>query len=187
MTYCKSLESGGRYLPIVWPEHCIIGTPGHNVVPSVRAGLQHWVSSQHAAALLSPVSKLRRSVDYVFKGTNPLTEMYSCMSAECPVPDDSSTHYNTALFDSLAGELDADDATSRLLVCGQASSHCVASSVRDIVAKWEEGAGRGVPLDRIVLLKDCMSPVPGFESVAEQFFDAMKSKGVSVRNSTELL
>ena len=37
--YTLQLEtSSGKFQHIVWPEHCLIGSPGHCVVPPVLAG-----------------------------------------------------------------------------------------------------------------------------------------------------
>lgn len=56
-----------------------------------------------------------------------------------------------------------------VIVCGQASSHCVNFSGRDLAAAWrrttagssEEEARRRMA--GLVILKDGTSPVPGFE------------------------
>jgi nicotinamidase-related amidase len=69
----------------VWPEHCLIGTPGHNVVPSIDAALQDW-AGEHLDV-----------INYIFKGSNPLTEMYSGLSADVPIHNDPSTHLNQRL------------------------------------------------------------------------------------------
>ena len=47
----------------IWPEHCLIGSPGHCVVPVLNAALQQWVGDK------------MRTVNYVMKGTNCMTEM----------------------------------------------------------------------------------------------------------------
>ena len=50
----------------------------------------------------------------------------------------------------------------KVIVCGEAISHCVNYTVRDLVAAW--------PMDRrqdLVILTDCSSPVPGYEKIGE--------------------
>ncbi len=86
------------------------------------------------------------------------------------------------------------------MICGQALSHCVNYTVRDIVSQWsslasEQGGGsedgnnetrRKVPgkkSNSIVLLKDCMSSVPGFEEAGEKFLQDMMKVGVNVETS----
>lgn len=55
-----------------------------------------------------------RTVEYVRKGMNCLTEMYSVIEAEVPVPTDPGTTKNKKLL----GELSQ---VKRLIVCGQVS------------------------------------------------------------------
>ena len=40
--YVKSLENGGRYPLCVWPEHCLIGHQGSNVVPYLMDAFLQW-------------------------------------------------------------------------------------------------------------------------------------------------
>lgn len=57
-----------------------------------------------------------------------------------------------------------------VVVCGQASSHCVNFSARDLAAAWKRTTAGDLDGDiarrrmgSLVLLKDGMSPVTGFE------------------------
>jgi nicotinamidase-related amidase len=86
--YTKRLEEKGRFQLCIWPEHCLIGTPGHNVVKIVRDAIDEW---SH---------KTGRSVEFVEKGQNLLTEMYSALCAEVPV--NNKTSFNSVLFDSVS-------------------------------------------------------------------------------------
>ena len=36
LAYARALEAGGRFKICVWPEHCLVGTPGHAVVPQIN-------------------------------------------------------------------------------------------------------------------------------------------------------
>lgn len=105
------------------------------------------------------------TVNWVYKGQNPSTEMYSCMRAEVEVPSDASTSFN----DSLMTEFLLFD---KLYVAGQAKSHCVNFSVRDILPRFHRGG--------IVLLEDCMSSVAGFEKEGDEFFEWAKGEGAKV-------
>ena len=185
LSYCRALEAGGRQRLTVWPEHCLLGTSGHNVVPDVAAGLRVWVDKQHSEALRRPSAPIARAVAYVLKGTDPLAEMYSCMASEVPSPSGAGA-FDVPLLRSLSSSLGGRSGTGRLLVCGQASSHCVAASVRDILSRWGDVAEEGVGVERIVILKDCMSAVPGFEDEASKFFEECKERRVTVCDSTEL-
>ena len=157
LAYATALEAKGRFKICVWPEHCLIGTPGHAVVPELNAALQEW-----SAARLRPV-------DYVLKGMNCMTEMYSAISAEVEVPDDPSTATNTALVETLRG-------FDRVLCCGQALSHCVNFTVRDLV----DGLGADAAAAKVVVLGDASSSVPGFEASGTAFVSDMEAKGVKV-------
>ena len=105
----------------------------------------------------------------MFKGQNNRTEMYSALKAEVPVPGDPTTELNTKLIGNLASH-------SEVLVCGQAKSHCVNWTARDLLSGWP--AGRS-PADIVILENGC-SPVGGFEAMADEFFSDMKTAGVTM-------
>ena len=107
------------------------------------------------------------------KGQNLLTEMYSALAADVPVSN--QTAFNASLQNSL-------QKSDRLIVCGQAMSHCVNYSLRDIVEHWPDGKDKS----RIELLTDCASAVPGFEAAAESFQKDMSQAGVQLRKSTDV-
>jgi nicotinamidase-related amidase len=153
--YARKLEEGNRFTLCIWPEHCIIGSPGHNVRPVLLAAVNEWAESR------------MREVVFVWKGQNCLTEMYSALRAEVPVPSDERTLLNAALLRTLQG-------SGRIVVCGQALSHCVNFTVRDLVASYADG------LDRISILRDGTSAVPGFEDAGDTFLRDMQSKGVRI-------
>jgi len=157
--YTRKLESSGRFQLIIWPDHCIVGTPGHNVVPCVREEMSKWVKNTG------------KSIEWVHKGQNLLTEMYSVMKAEVPVTE--STSFNDDLMKSLLS-------SNKLFVAGQALSHCVNFSVRDIVANWPKDETH-----KIHILTDCSSSVPGFENAGEEFLSDMKKAGVKLCTSID--
>jgi len=162
LTYTSSLEAGGRFTHLIWPYHCLIGTNGHAVSPHLQPALEEW-------------SDMRgRAVTYVLKGQNNRTEMYSALKAEVPVPDDPATHLNTQLIATLAQH-------SQVVICGQAKSHCVNWTARDLVAGWPKGRSYG----DICILKDATSPVGGFEAMGDEFFADMLKGGVTVVKADE--
>jgi len=101
------------------------------------------------------------------------------MSAEVLVPEDKSTSFNNELMDRFLKN------EGKLIIVGQASSHCVNFSVRDIVEHWPKDCGKS--FSDIVILKDCMSPVPGFESAEAEFFKDMENLGCTVCTSEEFM
>jgi nicotinamidase/pyrazinamidase len=162
LTYLDELETRARYTLMVWPIHCEMGTWGHNVHADLQAAYAAWEEQQLAV------------VDVVSKGSNPWTEHYSAVQAEVPDGSDPDTQLNRALIETL-------DRADLIVVAGEASSHCVRATTEHVVANL---AGR---LERVVLLTDCMSPVGGFESEHDKFLDAMRSHGVRLATSNELL
>lgn len=156
--YTERLEAKGRFQLCIWPEHCIIGSPGHSVVDVVMDAIEGWSRATGG------------SVEWVQKGQNNLTESYSALSAEVPVSEETS--FNQDVFDSLKKD------TEKLVVCGQALSHCVNYTVRDIVEHWPEDE-----VGKLTLLSDCASAVPGFEEAGELFVSDMRAAGVNVETS----
>lgn len=72
LTYCKRLEEGDHFTHTIWPEHCLLGDPGHAVSPILLPALLNWSKTRE------------RSITWVLKGQNNRTEMYSALKAEAP-------------------------------------------------------------------------------------------------------
>lgn len=161
--YVEALEANGRYQLFIWPEHCLIGSWGHNVHSDVFQALSAWGR------------KKLETVDFVTKGSNPKTEHYSAVQAEVPDPADASTTLNSSLISTLQ-EADV------VVIAGEALSHCVASTVRDIANNFGEEN-----IKKLVLLTDCTSSVPGFEKLGEEFVREMTARGMRTALSTEYL
>ena len=166
-SYLDELESAGRYQLMVWPVHCEIGSWGQNIHADVRAAYNAWEVEQ-----LQVVAKLS-------KGSNPWTEHYSAVMAEVPDPQDPATQLNTSVLDSL---ISAD----RIYICGEAGSHCVKASTEHI-ADYLEAQQGAAALSKLVLLTDCMSPVPGFEAQQDAFLAAMLARGARLATSADIL
>lgn len=163
LQYVEALEARGRYVLMVWPVHCEIGSWGHGVHPAVRAAYNGWEVRQ-----LKVVRK-------VAKGSNLWTEHYSALQAEVPDPSDPDTLLNQGLL----GVLERADT---LIVAGEAGSHCVKSTVEDLVDQLPGGRA-----DRLVLLTDCMSPVGGFQAQHDAFLKGMAARGARLATSAEVL
>ena len=160
--YARALHENGRYPLCIWPPHCLVGTWGHNVVEPLRKALLEW---EEGYAM----------VEYAQKGVNPFTEHYSAIQADVPDKSDPSTLPNRRLIRALK---DADT----VVVAGEALSHCVANTMRDLAIHLGVEGVR-----KFVLLRDCTSPVSGFEAEAEEFLTDAIRKGIQVTNSTEFL
>ncbi len=68
---------------------------------------------------------------------------------------------------------------NRLIICGQAKSHCVNWTVRDIVRDWQESKG-DESLRDIFLCEDGMSSVSGCEEDGDSFIKEMRAMGLTV-------
>ncbi|MBP8306175.1 MAG: cysteine hydrolase [Burkholderiaceae bacterium] len=161
--YVRRLREAGRYALVVWPEHCLIGHWGHNLHGAVADSLDRWSRAQG------------KTVDYLFKGSNPFTEHYSALRAEVPDPADPATLPHAGLLGRLA-------AADRVLVAGEALSHCVASTVRDLA----ESLGPAW-LRRVVLLGDASSSVAGFEALGQSFVDDIRSRGACTVSCADVI
>ena len=156
LDYVEKLESGGRYPLCVWPPHCLIGSPGNNIVAPMREALDAWIR-KHKGRWFRPVSK----------GSNPLTEHYSAVKAEVPMDDDPDTMINTRLIEVL-------ESADEIAVAGEAGSHCLANTVRDIAEAFSDSGY----VSKIVLLEDATSPVTGLEGLQDQFVKDMTALGM---------
>ena len=161
--YLKAIATGKRYLHCIWPPHCLIGTPGHNVHPALIPALQKWESNF-------------ATVGHVTKGSNIWTEHFSAVKAEVPDPADPTTQINAGFIQTL-------ETADMVLVAGEARSHCVACTVRDTVSSFTDPKYA----EKLILLSDCMSDVPGFEALGEAFIKEMKSLGARVSTSVDCL
>ncbi|GMO58862.1 MAG: hypothetical protein Ta2A_04560 [Treponemataceae bacterium] len=163
LQYVRSLEQNGKFALCIWPAHCLIGTWGHNVQQDVLDAIRFW-EAQNA-----PRGKF---ASFIVKGKNPYTEHYSALKAEVPLADDAGTMFDLALIKQL-------DAHDTIVVAGEALSHCVANTVRDLLAA-------GIDAHKITLLTDCMSPVTGFEDAGKSFVSEVGAKEVHLAKSSEL-
>jgi len=160
--YVKTLAANGRYVLCIWPPHCRIGSTGAAMYPELFDAFCEW---ERAFA----------AVNYVTKGSNMFTEHYSVFMADVYDPEDPKTGLNTDLI-TLLQESDV------LAIAGEASSHCVANSVRDLANNFGEDN-----IKKFVYLEDTCSPVPGFENLEKAFLDDMTGRGMKVSTSDKFL
>lgn len=138
--YCEELERAGKYELYLWPPHCLMGSDGHAL-----AGVIHEARLFHAF--------VRGAQSWVeVKGGNPLTENYSVLRPEVLLRHDghSLAQKNTNFIKTL---LTAD----AVVIAGQAASHCVKSSIDDLLGEitaQDPGLAR-----KVYILGDCMSAV----------------------------
>ncbi len=165
LDYVEKLKANGKYDLCIWPEHCLIGSWGHGVNPEFLGALNHWCES-----------KPGRIVDFVTKGSNPFSEHYSAIQAEVPDVADPSTQLNSALIKCL---IDVD----RILIAGEALSHCVANTVTDVANAFGDDSLIG----KLTLLTDASSSVGGFEKNGNDFVTAMVARGMKLSTTVDFL
>lgn len=149
--YIQKLEAQGEFPHVIWPEHCIIGSHGAAIVNEVLEPVKAW-------------ARKGNYYDVVIKGTNPLTEHFGALMANVPIEDSPETQLNTGLIRKL-------QTFDKILVAGEAKSHCVATTIRQILNL----DGRIAP--KLVILENCMSNVTGFETIAVPIYERAKSVG----------
>lgn len=152
-----------RYALVIWPPHCLIGSLGHSLFPDMEKALYDWETGTFSR------------VNFVAKGSNFFTEHYSAVMADVPDPKDSSTKLNTALIDTLA---DAD--VDEILCAGEALSHCMANTFRDIANNFGPDN-----VKKMTLLTDASSNVPGFENLGKDFVKEMTARGMKVSTTRD--
>ena len=163
LAYVEALEAAKKFNLVIWPIHCVIGTPGAAVIPVLQDALNYWQDQR----LLNVYS--------VPKGSNPFTEHYSAIKAEVVDPSDPTTDFNTTF-------LDAVNNSDVVLLAGEASSHCVANTIIDSVNYF---GGQSDFVKKLVLLKDATSPVTGFEAQADKMIADMKALGMQISTTKD--
>ena len=174
--YCSELEKAGKYTLYLWPPHCLLGSPGHAL-----AGVIEEARLFHSFARGS-----KNSIE--IKGGNALTENYSVLSPEVLGRHDGKplAQRNTAFVKTL---LDAD----AVIIAGQAASHCVKSTIEDLLSQIE--AVDAELAKKVYILRDCMSavavPDPGnpgkfifdFTDEADDALKRFEDAGMNLVNS----
>jgi nicotinamidase-related amidase len=162
--YVKTLAETSKNPLCIWPYHCLEGTWGHGVYDNLNVVLRQWEQNF-------------KRVNFVRKGLNMWTEHYSAIKADVPDPNDPDTQVNKNLVDIL--KYDAD----LVLVAGEASSHCVANTVIDLINQFDDERFNA----KVAYLDDCCSAVPGFENLEVDFIKEIEDRGVLITNSKRVV
>lgn len=159
--YVQGLESKGKKKLVIWTYHCLQGTFGN--------ALENQISNMvyfHSAVRNSTPIRL-------VKGQDPLSEMYGIIKAEF----DPKNIVNTEFLNKLLGY-------DKIVIAGEAKSHCVSESIKQILEFFEEEKPK--KLQGMYILEDCMSNIPGFEDESEADFKNFKEKHhVNIVKSSE--
>ena len=163
--YLRSLATGGRYPHVIWPPHCLIGSKGATIVEPVFESFLAWERKYHAF------------VNYTAKGSNYRVEHFSAVRAEVADPEDITNTGLNSEFIKLVSEGDI------ILLAGEALSHCLANTVRDIANTFAQDEF----IRKCVLLTDCSSNVPGYENLGTDFVTEMTKRGMQTTTSVDFL
>jgi nicotinamidase/pyrazinamidase len=167
--YVQLLARQAKKDLMIWPHHTMQGTLGHMLVAPISEAIA-W----HSAARDTQPT-------YIVKGLTTRTEYYGIFGAEVPDPDDPSSALNIPLLDAVMQH-------DRVYIAGEAKSHCVLETERQLLAHF---AGQPEILQRLHFLTDCTSsvqhPAIDFDALAEQALAAMQQQGARLVSSTDLL
>lgn len=161
LQYLKTLEDEGEFRHFIWPEHCLIGSKGAALDETLMHSILAWTH------------RTRREYKAVTKGINPLTEHFGIFKAQVPVAGSPETE----LDEQFLAELGTFD---EVLIAGEARSHCVATSIRQIVRYAPALASK------VVALSDCMSDVPNFGYLADPIFEEAVKNGMTFSKASQV-
>jgi nicotinamidase-related amidase len=169
--YAEELAKSGKYALTIWPYHAMLGGIGHALVSSVAEALFF-----HSVARIA-------QTEIVTKGESPFTENYSVIGPEVLTgPMDEALGVHDQRFIRELQECD------RLIVAGQAKSHCVAWTVSDLL---DDIMAADPQLARkVYLLEDCTSSVvvPGLvdhTQAADAAYERFAKSGMNIVKSTD--
>jgi len=171
--YAEELGKKGKYALTIWPYHAMLGGIGHALVSSIEEALFF-----HSIA---------RTAQYEIeiKGDRPFTENYSVVGPEVltgPMGEMLGTH-NQKFIEQL-------QQFDRLIIAGQAKSHCVAWTVADLLNDIK--AVDPELAKKVYLLEDCTSPIviPGVvdhTAAANEAYERFAKAGMHIIQSTQSL
>ena len=167
--YVSELENRHKKQLMIWPYHCLVGTHGHDLTPSLYEAI-----SYHAAAR-------QAQPQFITKGEIAKTEHYSMLEPEVKVPDHAQGKLNTKFL----SELQYFDL---IYIAGEAKSHCVLETVNSIMAFF---SGQSEFIKKIRILSDGMSSVShseiDFDAMADEAFNQHKSNGLTFVTTEDTL
>ncbi|CAG5071896.1 hypothetical protein DYBT9623_03872 [Dyadobacter sp. CECT 9623] len=154
LKYLEKLEEQGEFKHFIWPEHCLIGSKGASLDDTLLSAILAWTH------------QTGRDYVAVSKGINPLTEHFGVFKAQVPVDNAPETDLDRAFLSQLTD-------FEQILIAGEARSHCVATSIQQIVKYAPE------LIPKVVVLSDCMSDVPNWGYLADDIFEEAAEKGMT--------
>jgi nicotinamidase/pyrazinamidase len=165
--YVHALKQGAKKDLMIWPYHTMEGTLGHMLVAPISEAMA-W----HSAARDTQPT-------YIVKGLTPRTEFYGIFGAEIPDPDVPDSDLNVSLLDAVMRH-------DKVYIAGEAKSHCVLETERQLVSRF---GNQPALMKRLYFLRDCTSsvqhPAIDFDALAEEELVTMERLGVQMAVSTD--
>ena len=112
----------------------------------------------------SLIRKSRLSI--LVKGQDPMSEMYGIFKPEYS----PSASINIKVLDAIAK-------FDRIVITGQAKSHCVMESVIQMLDYYKNDTKT---IKKIFILEDTMSIIPSFEDTTNKAFDDFRNRSVNL-------
>ena len=167
VSYVHQLQEKAKKDLMIWPYHTMEGALGHMLVAPISEAIA-WHS---AARNVQPT--------YVVKGRTIRTEYYGIFGAEIPDPEDPESSLNVTMLDAVMKH-------DRVYVAGEAKSHCVLETERQVVGRF---GNQPELLKRLHFLRDCTSsvqhPTIDFDALANAELATMEQQGVQMVLSSE--
>jgi nicotinamidase/pyrazinamidase len=167
--YVQTLEDQARKQLMIWPYHTLIGTVGHNLMPSLYEAVAFHASARSTQP------------HFVHKGSEPRTENYSIFEPEVKLPETTANNFNQVFMDILSQH-------DLIYVAGQAKSHCVLESVNSMMNHFK---GQPQLIRKIRLMSDAMSsvthPTIDFESLANEAYANHTQHGLTMVKSADVI
>jgi len=164
--YVQQLQQKARKDLMIWPYHTMEGALGHMLVAPISEAIA-W----HSAARYTQPS-------YIVKGRTVRTEYYGIFGAEIPDPEDATSVLNITLLDAVMQH-------DKVYIAGEAKSHCVLETERQLVSHFSD---QPEILKRLHFLQDCTSSVKhpnvDFDAITNAELTTMEQQGVQVVLST---
>ncbi len=167
LSYAQQLQQKAKKELMIWPYHTMEGALGHMLVSPISEAIA-W----HSAARNTQPT-------YIEKGLTTHTEFYGIFGAEITDPDDASSQLNVPLLNAMMQH-------DKVYIAGEAKSHCVLETERQII---EHLGNQPEMIKKLYFLKDCTSsvkhPVIDFDKLAEEELARMERAGANGVVSTQ--
>ncbi len=161
LNYLKALEAQGEFPHVIWPVHCVIGSEGAAIYQPLMNAIEEWTVNG-------------KFFQVVAKGTFPFSEHFGAFQAQIPDSKRPETQLNQGLIKTL-------ETYQNVYLSGEAKSHCVANSLKQVI---NEAPGLA---EKFIILEDTMSNVVGFETIADPIYNQAKQMGIKFTNTIDAI